>query len=84
MREKISKLGENIFSAFILLSLLGGLIVFLSFLLSIIIGGVAGENLAIMAKDDIMPVFIIFATIAMVGGLIRFYSDGEHKLTLKD
>lgn len=84
MREKTSKIGESVFSLFIILSLLGGAVVFFSFVISIIIGGEAGQNLAVMTKSEIMPVFIIFATIAMAGGLIQSYSDDEHSLTLKD
>lgn len=84
MKENIQKVVESIFSISLMISILGGGIVFLMFIIGIIIGGGTGEALAVKASKGVMPYFIRTATIAVLCGLISFYVTGKHTLSLED
>ncbi|NLY72542.1 MAG: hypothetical protein GX079_02485 [Tissierellia bacterium] len=82
--EKILELLRRVFSLFILLSLLGGSLVFLLFVIALILGGDRGGFLAVFAAKTFMPYFIRLAALAMVVGLIVIYVSGKHLLSLSD
>ncbi len=84
MRDLLNNIGKSIFSIFIIIAIAGGGIVFALFVIAIIIGGETGNSLALVAKNDIMPIFIRSAAISMVGGLLNFYASGNHELTMDD
>lgn len=84
MRENISKFSESVFSIFTLLAVVGGGVVFVMFVLGILIGGETGTSLAVNAKSTVMPMFIRFAAVAVLAGLINYYSTGDHALTMDD
>jgi len=83
MKNILKKIGQSIFSIFIMIAMAGGGIVFAMFVIALIIGE-SGNAMALSAKNTVMPIFIICATIAMVGGLLELYASGEHELTMGD
>lgn len=84
MRDLLNNIGKSIFSIFIIIAIAGGGIVFALFVIAIIIGGETGNSLALVAKNEVMPMFIRSAAISMAGGLLRFYASGNHELTMDD
>ncbi|WFA08099.1 hypothetical protein [Tissierella sp. Yu-01] len=84
MKEKSGNILNSIFSILILTAVLGGGIVFAMFILALIIGGNAGEILAVNAKDIVMPIFIRAAALAILSGLISSYIVGDHSLSIDD
>lgn len=83
MKKSIIRIAKILFSICITIALIGGGLVGLLFLLSVLIGGTSGETLAVFTKEDLLPVFIRFAAAAMVFGLVRFYADNFHPLSLQ-
>ena len=84
MKEKLTNLLVNIFGVFVSISILGGVFVFASYVIGIIIGGDSGTALMVNAYTKWVPYFIKSATIAVMIGLIVFYVTGKHTLSLKD
>ena len=84
MKEKSGNILNSIFSILILIAVLGGGIVFAMFVLALIVGGNAGEILAVKAKDILMPIFIRAAALAILSGLISSYIVGDHSLSIDD
>lgn len=79
MRKKIEKFGRTLFSVGIIVALGGSGIVFLTLLISVVLGN---QDLAVFARYDLMPWFIRSAAIGLVGGLISIYASGKHHLTI--
>lgn len=84
MKSKIEKLLKSIFSIFVLIAIFGGGVVFLMFLIALIIGGETGGNIAVSARNTVMPYFIKSATIAVISGLLSFYISKVHTLSLNE
>ena len=80
--KDITRIANILFSIAITIALIGGGLVGLLFLLAVLIGGNTGESLAVFTKNDLLPQFIRIATIAMLSGLVRFYPDNFHPLSL--
>ena len=80
--KDITRIANILFSIAITIALIGGGLVGLLFLLAVLIGGNTGESLAVFTKNDLLPQFIRIATIAMLSGLVRFYTDNFHPLSL--
>ena len=80
--KEITRIANILFSIAITIALIGGGLVGLLFLLAVLIGGNTGESLAVFTKNDLLPQFIRIATIAMLSGLVRFYADNFHPLSL--
>lgn len=83
-KQSIENILRSIFSICIMISLAGGAIAFVIFIIAITIGGDMGSQLAINTKDIYIPYFIKAATIAVISGLIVFYISGSHTLSLKE
>lgn len=83
MKGKIQMIINTLFSSLIIISILGGGIIFIMFLLAIILGGNIGTKLANSASDTVMPYFIQIAAIAIFLGLISIYISKNHTLSLK-
>lgn len=77
------KLLKTLFSICITVALIGGGLVALLFLAAILIGGPTGETLAVFTKSDLLPIFIRIAAAATLFGLIGFYTENFHPLSLK-
>ena len=84
MKNKLANIIESLFSIFVIAAILGGGIVFIMFVIGIIVGGEAGNSLAVNARSVIMPMFIRAAAIAVMLGLFHHYVIGEHALTMDD
>ena len=83
-RQKLEKFMTNLFGIFVSIAVLGGVFIFFTYLVGIIIGGDAGSSLMVTAKSKFVPLFIKSATIAVMAGLLIFYITGKHTLSLKD
>ncbi len=80
--KTLSKIVENLFAFVTLISLTIGLIVALTFILSVIIGGSLGESMAIFS-GNLMTWAIRLASIAVITGLINIYITKRHSLTIQ-
>lgn len=80
--KTLSKIVENLFALVTLISLTIGLIVALTFILSVIIGGSLGESMAIFS-GNLMTWAIRLASIAVITGLINIYITKRHSLTIQ-
>lgn len=80
--KEISNISRSIFSITLFISLIGGGVVGLLYLVAIIIGGSSGEALAVATKSNILPWFIRTASVAMLSGLVQIYTSGEHFLSM--
>lgn len=83
MKYRSLNIFNSIFSLFISISILGGGIIFLMFIIAIIVGGNLGTIIATTAFKKIMPYFIKAAAIGIFAGLIAIYTSGSHYLSLK-
>lgn len=83
MKEKTQNIINRLFSLLITISIFGGGVIFLMYLIALIFGGNIGAKLATSASDIIMPHFIRIAAIAILFGLVSIYSNGIHSLSLK-
>ena len=81
MKAKSHNIISTIFSLFIVIAIFGGGLVFAMFIIAIIIGGETGQQIAVTAKDIVMPYFIRSASIGVLAGLISFYISGKHSLS---
>lgn len=84
MKKNIEKFLKATFSLALITAILGGGLIFLLFLVSLIMGGAGGESLATSAANDIMPIFIRLASVAILSGLAWIYLKGQHSLSMKD
>jgi hypothetical protein len=84
MKEALENIGKSIFSIFTLITLIGGGVVFIMFIIALIIGGDTATFLSLMAKNTVMPMFIRSAAVAVLCGLITYYTSGNHDLTMND
>lgn len=82
MRNKIEELLKEIFSVCIIIAIFGGGVIFLMFMLALIVGGEYGANMALAAKDLVMPILIITASLGILAGLLYSYSRKSHGLSL--
>lgn len=83
MKEKLEKFVTNVFGVFVSIAVMGGVIVFLTYVIGIIIGGDSGTALMVTAWKEWTPYFIKSAAIAVLAGLILFYITKNHTLSLK-
>lgn len=84
MKENLEKLMTNIFGIFVSIAVLGGVVIFLTYVIGILMGGDAGAALMVKAWKVWSPYFIKSATIAVMAGLVVFYITGKHTLSLKE
>lgn len=84
MREKLESVLTNIFGIFISISVLGGILIFLTYVVGMIVGGELGASFMVTAWKSWVPYFIKSATIGVLAGLLLFYVTGKHSLSLKE
>lgn len=80
--KMLTNITNKLYSWITLIALSIGLIVALMFLISLVIGGQNGENLAIAAAD-LMTWAIRLATLTVLAGLINIYVSKRHTLTME-
>lgn len=72
---------EKVYTWLALLTLVLGIVVALMFAVTIVIGGVPGESIAILA-GKIMTWGIKLAAVATLAGIIHIYLSKQHTLTI--
>ncbi len=82
--NNLQKTLTNIFGIFVSISVLGGVVVFVAYVIGIIIGGDTGAAIMVTAWKELSPYFIKSATLAILSGLILFYVTNQHTLSLKE
>lgn len=81
MLTKVAYIFKMIYGWTAFVTLLNGFIVAVLFGISFIIGGSAGETLAVFS-GDLMTFSIRLATLAMISGIVYMYIEKDHRLTL--
>ncbi len=82
MKEKISKVCDQIFSIGMLLSLMVAFILFLGFIVSLFIGHDAAGTLTTFLYKTLLPKTYVFAVIVCLIGLIGMYLRGEKAMMM--
>lgn len=72
---------KNIFGLCLMVAVLVGAVVAGIYLIGFVIGGSTGENMAIFGAE-IMKKAITIAAIGSLVGMISFYLEGTHELTM--
>ncbi len=83
MKEKISDLLKSIFGLSMMISVLMGAVVLVIFIIGFIISGPMGEQLAV-SGGKIMKYCITLSAIGSVIGMLAFYIEGKHELTMNE
>jgi membrane protein implicated in regulation of membrane protease activity len=79
--KALTNVTNKLYTWITLIALSLGLLVALLFLTALIIGGSAGESLAVFS-GDLMTWSIRLATIAVLAGIINIYASKRHTLTM--
>lgn len=83
MREKIFKILNNIYGVLMTASFFGGVLPLIPFIIAMIVGGEAGEAIALFLYNDYYPWVILAGSIAVVFGLIAMYVGKLEGLSVK-
>lgn len=83
MREKIYKILNKIYGVLMSVSFFAGFLPVIPFVIAIIIGGEAGEKIALFLYNEYYPWVIIVGSIAVVVGLIAMYVGKRQGLSVK-
>lgn len=81
MMKKIVELLKNIYGAVLMISILAGAVVAIIFIVGFIFGGTIGAQFALLG-GKIMSYCISIAAVACLFGLIGFYTENVHELTI--
>ena len=77
MREKIYNILNKIYGVAILVSLFGGVLPLIQFIVAMIIGGDAGANISVFLYKKYYPWVAVFAAVAVLIGIAALYI-GNH------
>ena len=81
-RQKLAKQLNGIFGWGVLITIVAGSLTFFGFIIAMILGGAAGEALAVFIRKQYFPI-VICATSVIIGvGLVAMYVGGEQALSL--
>ena len=83
MRQKIYKVLNTIYGVLMSISFFAGFLPLIPFVVAIIIGGDAGEAIAVFLSKQYYPPVIIIGSIALVVGLIAMYVGRLEALSVK-
>lgn len=84
MRQKIYKVLNSIYGVLMSASFFAGFLPLIPFVIAIIIGGEAGETIAVFLSKQYYPWVIIAGSIALVVGLIAMYVGKLEALSVKN
>ncbi|MBQ9964986.1 MAG: hypothetical protein IJP14_07705 [Clostridia bacterium] len=84
MRQKIYKVLNSIYGVLMSASFFAGFLPLIPFVIAIIIGGDAGEAIAVFLSKQYYPWVIIAGSIALVVGLIAMYVGKLEALSVKN
>lgn len=82
MKQKVIIFCQHVFGIALMISVLVGAVVFILLLLAFVIGGDAGQTLAIFCKT-VMFKAVTLAAIGSLVGMFVFYVEDSHMLTMK-
>lgn len=83
MKEKIYKVLKELYAITMSVAFFGGVLPLIPFIIAIIIGGPAGEAVALFLYKKYYPWVIALASIAVIIGLIGMYVSGQQALSAK-
>ncbi len=83
MRNKIYKVLNTIYGVMMSVSFFAGFLPLIPFIIAIIIGGDAGEAIAVFLQKDYYPWVIIIGSLSLVVGLIAMYVGKLEALSVK-
>lgn len=82
MKQKVITFCQHVFGVALMISVLIGAVVFLLLLVAFIIGGDAGQALAVFCKT-VMFKAVTLAAIGSLVGMFVFYMEDSHMLTMR-
>ena len=83
MRAKIYKALQKLYGILMFVAFFGGFLPVIPFIVAVIIGGSAGESIAVFLYKEYYPWVIALASIAIVVGLIAMYVGKQEGLSVK-
>ena len=83
MREKAYKILNKIYGFMMTVSFFAGFIPLIPFVIAIIIGGTAGEQISLFLYNQYYPWVIIIGSLSVVVGLIAMYVGKLEGLSVK-
>lgn len=83
MREKAYKILNKIYGIMMTVSFFAGFIPLIPFVIAIIIGGTAGEQISLFLYNQYYPWVIIIGSLSVVVGLIAMYVGKLEGLSVK-
>lgn len=84
MREKLYKTLNKAYGVIMTIAFFAGIIPLIPFVIAMIIGGTIGEKIAIFLSEDVYPVIIVLASIAILIGWIAMYVGKKEGLSVKE
>lgn len=84
MRNKFSGILQKVYGLLMTIAFFGGLMPLFPLIYAIVVGGETGELIAVFIKNQVYPIIIALASVAIVIGLISIYIDGKQSLSVKN
>ena len=84
MRKKIYDTLNKLYGLVMTVAFFGGIIPLIPFVIAIIIGGTTGEKIAVFLSENVYPVIIVLASIAVLIGWIAMYVGKEESVSVKE
>ena len=83
MREKIYNILNKIYGVLMTVSFFAGAVPLVVFLIALVVGGPAAENMTVAMKEYVYPYVIAMAAIAVLVGWIAMYVGKKEGLSVK-
>lgn len=84
MRNKICQILRKVYGILMSVSFFGGALPAIPFVIALIIGGEAGESIAVFLKNRYYPWVIVIGSVAVITGLISMYAGNIEGLSVKN
>lgn len=82
MKDKICNVLTVVYAALILVSLFGGLLPIIPFIVALIIGGEVGASMSVFIYQQYYPWVAVLASLAVVLGLVNMYLSKQITFSL--
>lgn len=83
MREKLYNTLKKVYGIVMTIAFFAGIIPLIPFVVAMIIGGANGEKIAVFLSENVYPVIIVLASIAVLLGWIAMYVGKKEGLSVK-
>lgn len=83
MKEKLYNVLNKIYGGAMLFAFFTGFIPVIPFIIAIVIGGTAGEAIALFMYNKVYPVSFTVASVSVLVGLVAMYIRGEKSLSVE-